>query len=355
MTQAAKVFTANEIATLVRVQFRPKLVLLEIIQVLTRKKIAIPSYNVLATLIVAGVGHHQHTLSQIVNDCLSESQRGRLDELLEKEPGATTADEGWRYRLTLLKKPYQSTRPSKIKANLADLDTLQARYLELKPVVERLGLSYEGIRHYAYAVIKAQITQVSRRADEARYLHLIAFVVYQTFKLNDTLIDTLLSAVQAAVNAADKAHKEAYYQERGQRTQSFAALADRLGQSVRETLSAIKRIVADHQLSDSEKVAAIDAALAAQDGKPNPVERQIDEFKQNLATIHLGRDYSCAAGGAIVETATPRGGHRAPGAVRSELQQADAVESLVALPRQGRNPSTRVRRSRFCPQRSAPR
>ena len=128
--EAAKVFTANEIATLVRVQFRPKLVLLEIIQVLTRKKIAIPSYHVLATLIVAGVGHHQHTLSQIVNACLSESQRGRLDELLEKEPGATPADAGWRYRLTLLKKPYQSTRPSKIKANLADLDTLQARYLE---------------------------------------------------------------------------------------------------------------------------------------------------------------------------------------------------------------------------------
>ena len=288
--EAAKVFTTHEIATLVRVQFRPKLVLLEIIQVLTRKKIALPSYNVLATLIVAGVSHHQHTLSQIIDDCLSESQRGRLDELLEKEPGATDADEGWRYRLTLLKKPYPSTQPSRIKANLADLDALQTRYLELKPVVERLGLGYEGIRYYAYAVIKAQITQIARRADEARYLHLIAFVVYQTFKLNDTLIDTLLISVQAAVNTAEKAHKEAYYQERGQRTQSFAALADRLGQSVRETLSAIGRIVADPQLGDSEKVALINAALAAQDGQPNPVERQVDEFKLNLAAVHQGRD-----------------------------------------------------------------
>jgi hypothetical protein len=43
------------------------------------------------------------------------------------------------------------------------------------------------------------------------------------------LIDTLLSAVQTAVNAAEKAHKEIYYQEREQRTQAFAALADRLG------------------------------------------------------------------------------------------------------------------------------
>ena len=41
-----------------------------------------------------------------------------------------------------------------------------------------------------------------------RLLHLIAFVAYQTFRLNDTLIDTLLSAVQAAVNSVEKAQKE---------------------------------------------------------------------------------------------------------------------------------------------------
>jgi hypothetical protein len=32
------------------------------------------------------------------------------------------------------------------------------------PVVQRLNLSYESIRYYAYSVIKAQIPQVSRRA-----------------------------------------------------------------------------------------------------------------------------------------------------------------------------------------------
>jgi hypothetical protein len=119
---------------------------------------------------------------------------------------------------------------------------------------------------------------------------LIAFVVYQTFKLNDILIDTLLISVQAAVNTAEKAHKEAYYQERGQRTQSFAALADRLEQSVRETLSAIGRIVADPQLGDSEKVALINATLVTQDGQPNAAERQIDEFKRNWAAVDQGRD-----------------------------------------------------------------
>ena len=195
--EPSKISTASEIAALVRVQFRPKLVLLEIIQVLTRKKIAIPSYNVLADLIVSALNRQQASLNEIINDCINKDQRTRLDDLLEKEPGT---GEGRRYRLTLLKKPYQSTQPAKIRANLSDLNTLQTLYLNLKPVIERLDLSYESIRYYAYSVIKAQIPQVSRRADDDRFLHLIAFVVFQTFKLNDTLIDTLLSAVQASIN-----------------------------------------------------------------------------------------------------------------------------------------------------------
>jgi len=170
--------------------------------------------------------------------------------LLEKEPSNGT-EEGWRYRLTLLKKSYQSTRPAKIRANLADLDTVQTLYLDLMPVVQRLNLSYESIRYYAYSVIKAQIPQVSRRADEDRFLHLIAFIVYQTFKLNDLLIDTLLSAVQAAVNAAEKEQKEVYFRERDQRNQSFATLVEQFRQNVQETLSAIRTIVADAKLNDS--------------------------------------------------------------------------------------------------------
>lgn len=287
--EAAKTIIINEIAALIRVQFRPKLVLLEIIQVLTVKKIAIPSYNALADLIIAALNRHQHTLSEIINDCLTENQRTNLDNLLEKEPSNST-EEGWRYRLTLLKKPNQSTRPAKIRANLADLDTVQTLYLDLMPVVQRLDLSYESIRYYAYSVIKAQIPQVSRRADEDRFLHLIAFIVYQTFKLNDLLIDTLLSAVQTAVNTAEKEQKEVYFREREQRNQSFATLVEQFRQNVQKTLSAIRHIVADAQLNDSQKVALIDGVLNVKSVQPAQVEQQIDEFKQTAAKLQQGQD-----------------------------------------------------------------
>ena len=287
--EAAKRFIASEITTLVRVQYRPKLVLLEIIQILTRQKIEIPSYNVLAGLIVTAINRHRRELSAIVEAGLSKKQRASLDALLEKEPGNRTS-EGWRYRLTLLKRPFQSTQPIKIRANLADLDTLQTLYLDLKPVVQRLDLSYECTRYYAYSVIKAQIPQVSRRADDDRLLHLIAFVAYQTFKLNDTLIDTLLSAVQAAVNSAVKAQKEAYFRERKQRSQSLSGLADKLRQSIRDTLSSIRHIVANTQLHDSQKVALIDAVVNTENTTAS-VEMQIDEFKKNVTKLQQGQDY----------------------------------------------------------------
>lgn len=287
---AAKAFTVSEIAALVRVQFRPKQVLLEVIQVLTRQKIALPSYNLLADLIVAALNQHQKTLSEIIDAGLNEKQRAILDDLLEKEPGKAS-DAGWRYRLTLLKKPFQSTQPSKIRANLADLDTLQAIYLDLKPIVQRLNLSDECVRYYAYSVIKAQIYQVSRRADEDRFLHLIAFVVYQTFKLNDTLIDTLLSAVQAVVNTAEKDQKEAYFQAREQRSQSFNTLVEQLRQNVSETLSAIKHIVTDVKLSDKQKLALIDAALNSETAKPKQVDQQMDDFKQMAEQLQQGLGY----------------------------------------------------------------
>ena len=288
---AARTFAAIEIALMVRVQFRPKLVLLEIIDLLITKKITLPSYALLADLIVSAINHYQQELSQIINHCLTEKQRNKLDSLLERTTDKNTADEIWRYPLTLLKKPFQSTQPSKIKINLTDLETLLALYLDLKPVVDKLALRYECIRHYAQLVIKSQIPQVSRRAAKDRYLYLIAFIVYQTFKLHDTLIDTLLFSVQSAINIADKEHKESYYQDREQREQKFFSLADRLGKSITGTISEIKHIIADLELTDSQKVLAIDIALSAQASKEGQVEQQIDSFKENMATIHRGQDY----------------------------------------------------------------
>lgn len=235
--QAAKEILLNEIKRLAKIQPRPKVILLELIETLIYKKIEIPSYRTFSDLIIPTLNHHQKKLGETVFNSLNENQRLKLDSFLQKE------DENldWSYRLTLFKKTYQSTKPLKIKANLEDLKALQQLYLEFHPVITKLNLSATSMRHCAYLVIKSQIPQISRRSVQIRYLYLIAFIAYQTFKLNDMLIDTLLQTVKTATNSAERHQKEAYFEEREKRSASFNSFK----QNIFETLSAIRHIVDD--------------------------------------------------------------------------------------------------------------
>ena len=79
--ELAIIFAKTEISLMARVQFRPKLILLAIIQVLTRKKIALPSYNKLATLIINAVNQYQKALNQTIKSNLNKEQQDQLDIL----------------------------------------------------------------------------------------------------------------------------------------------------------------------------------------------------------------------------------------------------------------------------------
>jgi TnpA family transposase len=286
----ARSFAKHEILIMLRVQFRPKLILLDIMEVLTRKGISLPGYNVLATLIIEAIQEHQHGLNQIIKTGLNKNQQELLDALLEKVTGAGSGGK-WRYQITLLKKVSQSTRPSKIKANLSDLQNLMGLYLEFKPIVNQLGLSQECLRYYAYSVVKAQVHQISRREKQDRYLHLIAFIAYQTLKLQDMLIDVLLLAVQSAINATTNEHKEIYYQERENRNQSMSQLVDGLQSEFISTLTIIKAIIADTQLIAEQKIVTIEVAINRPAAKKTGIEQRIKEFKKDLTTLQQSIGY----------------------------------------------------------------
>lgn len=283
-------FTKTEISLMVRVQFRPKLILLEIVQVLTRKKIALPSYNMLATLIVDAVNQYQQALNQTIKSNLNKEQQAQLDALLAKVAGSGS-DDKWRYQITLLKKSSQSMRPKKIKENVTDLNDLLTLYMQFKPVIIQLGLSYECLHYYANSVIKSRIHQVSRREEDSRYLHLLAFIVYKTLKLQDLLINTMLLAVQATINATTKEHQELYYDERDAREQSVNHLVDGLQKGFLGTIATIKIIIANIELTADQKVAEIAATVNRPESKKAAVKQQLNDFKSDMKTIQQGTDY----------------------------------------------------------------
>jgi hypothetical protein len=106
----------------------------------------------LAELILAAVNTRKAELCAIIERALTARTREALDELLvqgsagedEPVPAKTAA-----YKLTLLKKLSQSTKPSKIRETITDLLVVQGLYRDFLPILCALDLNHEGIRYYA--------------------------------------------------------------------------------------------------------------------------------------------------------------------------------------------------------------
>jgi len=274
-------FAAGEVAAKVRVHRRPKIIFLELVEALTRNKIALPKYYLLAELIAREINAHKRALIQLVDEHLTAEGHAVLDALLEKEdvPETEDAPKVQRYRLTLLKKFYHSTKPAKIKANISDLRLLRSLHSAIDPTLAALGLADEGLRYYANSVIKAEIFQVSRRAAPDRYLHLLAFIAYQTFKLHDLLIDAFLQSVQSTLNTTGREHKEFYYTSRVERRQALSEVITGLDQSVIAAFTDIQKIISSGDFSADEKLMMINDLLHEREAICSRLAAQLQQLK----------------------------------------------------------------------------
>ena len=159
----------EEVSRLVRSQLKPKQILWRCVDVLVREKVEVPGYFPLADLILSALNTHNQSLIAAIERMLDTETRAVLDDLLTQEPieggagpGRTSA-----YKLTLMKKLSQSTRPSKIKDRVEDLDLVRGLYYQLNPAFQALALKPEGIRYYAYSVIRSKIFQLADADDRA--------------------------------------------------------------------------------------------------------------------------------------------------------------------------------------------
>ena len=281
---------AREIQSTIRSQLRPKLILLRMLEILASNKIEIPTYNILANLIVEGQKEHKLKLSNVIEKSLTEKSRKILDTLLEKENQDDVQLEKQRYKLTLLKKFNQSTKPKKVKANIEDLLTLKKLFYSLEHTFESLNLSYDGIKYYALSVIRSEIFQVSRRSNESRYLHLVAFVVHQFFSLQDLLIDSFLSSVLSNTNSAKREDKEQYYDMRKKCNKPLLKIFDDFDQGYL-TFSMIEQVVKNPGLSNDEKVERIDSLLTENKKRRIEAKIRVDAYKKETENINKDTTY----------------------------------------------------------------
>lgn len=285
---AARTFLERQLMSMVRAQFKPRLIFWRCVDLLTREKVEVPSYFPLADVILSAINHHKQHLTEILNQTLRPPTRRLLDDLFVQSltlDGDPVDSQTATYKLTLLKHLSQSTKPAKIKERVSDLTAVDDLYQRLQPVLAALALPPDSIRYYANSVIKAEIFQMARRADDDRYLHVVAFIAHQYYRLQDNLVDVLLTTVQSYQHSTQREHKEVRYAQRAQRKQLLKTILGVMDEQLVSPLRAIRAITEQPQLSDTEKIAHIRVQLAQHD------EQTLTTLREEVATELSDDDY----------------------------------------------------------------
>lgn len=283
----ARAFLREEIEGMVRSQLKPRLIFWYCVDLLLREKVQLPGSFTLTDIITAAINQRKAALLQILRQQLPIELKVALDALFEQTPLAGEQQPGQTsvYKLTLLKKLSQSTQPSKIKERAADLQLIERLYKQVQPILHTLALTHEGIRYFAHSVLKSEIFQVTRRPDEDRYLHVLAFIAHQYYHLQDNLVDVLLASLRSYQTSAQRDHKDQRYAQRAQRNQVVKKLLSYIDDSVLGLLTALQTITQDHTLSDAEKVLQIKALL------PQPNEPTLMALRGELTAELQEEDY----------------------------------------------------------------
>jgi len=278
-------------------QIKPRYLFLSLVDFLKEKRIEVPGYYSLAEIITRGLKSFEKELLNSVEKHISPQQKFLLNELLESKdtpPGGQQRLPLQQYntkpyKLTLLKKFHQSTRPAKIKKNLKDLNCLQTLFRKLEPVITKLQLRPETIRYYARIVLKAQIFQISRR-DDRKYLYLLSFIIHQYYRLNDLLTDTILQTVQNSLNTSVRIHKERFYETRKNRHQVISDLVNDMNHQL-TTLRRIKEAIRS-PLSAAEKLKAVETLLTQTDTQDySALQKRLTLLEKESRRVIKDEDY----------------------------------------------------------------
>jgi uncharacterized protein DUF4158 len=287
----AEDFLAREVATMAEAHLKPRLIFWRCLDLMARERVQLPGEHRLTALIAAALQRRKRQLAGRLGQLMTVELRDRLDGLfVQATPAADGAEPGRtsRYRLTLLKKLSQSTRTSEIRQRTNDLLDLKGMHEGLVGILSALGLGREGVSYYAGSVIRSEIFQLARRTDPDRYLHVIAFIAHQLYRMQDNLADTLLTTLRSHQNACQREHKDDCYARRHQRDDRLAGLLETIDASTVRVLRRITRVVHDPALTDAEKVGQVRRLLPA-DSDDEPAA--VTALRQELDAGRGGNDY----------------------------------------------------------------
>lgn len=262
----------SDIATMARTHLKPRLIFDRCLDFLIQQRTQIPSLRTLTDMVRVGLHNRKAKLVTMIEIHLTSDARVLLDDLF------TTPDDQNRYRVTLLKKLSQSTKPTRIKECIADFETLAELYRQLEGILSVLNLGVAGIRYYAGSVLRSEVFQISRRQDNDRHIHATAFIAHQFYRIQDNLTDTFLSVMASFQTTVSREHKDRLAEHRVDQQKVLKIAVDDLDKSVFGLIRQIRELADNSVLSDTQKIAEIKAALGQQKAGA------FEQLKANLET-----------------------------------------------------------------------
>ena len=269
-------FLQQEVSEMARSQLKPKLIFWRCVDLLIQNRIQVPGYGLLSKIILTGVNQRKKELIAIIDQNLSSDARTLLGRLFVQENDGKYA----RYKLTLLKTLSHSTKPAQIKERAADLSYVAELYASISSIFPVINLGHKGIQYFANSVLKSDMFQLNQRDKADRYIHVVAFIAHQYYRLQDNLVDTLLSTTKSFQNSAQRDYKDWCYTEHKGRSQSFKSIIDSLDENIFGLLKQIRNITQDHETNDSNKLMRICELLNTYNVSISQAEQEWNSLKQ---------------------------------------------------------------------------
>jgi Domain of unknown function (DUF4158) len=173
---AAARLLETELETMARSHPSPVQIFWRAVDWLVAKRIEVPTSFRLTEAVSRAIQQHGRAIAKLGTDAMTGEVRLLLDSMFLRDDGIASQSP---FRLTLLRKLSQSTRPAKIRDRLVDLGVLKELHAKVAPILSIMRLGPDGIRYFAGSVARMRTADLRRRSDGDIHVHLLAFIAHQ--------------------------------------------------------------------------------------------------------------------------------------------------------------------------------
>lgn len=263
----------NNIRDRIARNLSPVEILYEVAYLFKSQKIEVPSYNRFVSVISSELGTFEIDLCNVIGDSIIPEQKYEFERLVTSDTG--------NYILTTLKTIDHERAPAVIQEGVKNFLIIQTIYNNALPLIKKLNLHIDTIKHYATWVRKASMFQVLQLKSNKRYLYLLCFIQHQYYYRQDVQADILLLSVKNAQNTANREQMQIAHQQVKLNNQTISALSSsRL--NYKELIKKIEGIVKLASMSDNEKLNKIDELLQEYHSKYPNVDATERDIEQNI-------------------------------------------------------------------------